>query len=548
MWEIFSKKQTSVGSAAFILVSMVLASRVLGLVRDRLLSARFNPDQLGIYFAAFRLPNLMFELLVTGALTSAFIPVFTKYVTQEKDKEGWHMASTLINLSIVVFFLFAVPIYIWTDPISRAMTPGFSPREIDLMVAFTRFMILSQVLPLLIGNFFTGILQSYNLFIIPAVAPVIYNVGIIIGIVAFSSTWGLWGPVFGVGLGALLFMLIQIPLLVRIGYRHDADLDIHHKGVREVGRLIAPRTLGLAVSQIDTTIDLVMSSLLGPSAITVFNFAQHLQQLPIGLFGASVAQAALPTLSVATVKEDIEQFKSSIISATHQILFFVLPSTVFFIVLRLPIVRLVFGASQFDWQATVLTGMTLSTFSISLFAQSLVHVFARGFYALYDTKTPVIISIISIAINSIASVVFVLGMHLPVWSLGLSTSIASIVNVIVLFLLLDRRVSSFSRWRMFVPPIKMVVASLIAGIAMFIPLKLFDQLIFDTTRTFGLLLLTVTAGGLGLVVYVAISWLFNIGEVHSFISLMRRVRRRTPVLLEPASELVSGGVGEKLSQ
>ena len=182
--DIFFKKQTTVGSAAMIMVSMVFASRVLGLVRDRLLAARFAPETLGVYFAAFRLPNLIFELLVTGALTSAFIPVFTKYVTQGKNSDGWRMASTLINLSVVILAIAATPILIWAREFSRLLAPGFTPAQIDQMATFSRIMIICQVIPLLIGNFFTGILQSYNIFLVPAIAPVIYNVGIIIGVVA----------------------------------------------------------------------------------------------------------------------------------------------------------------------------------------------------------------------------------------------------------------------------------------------------------------------------------------------------------------------------
>jgi putative peptidoglycan lipid II flippase len=281
--------------------------------------------------------------------------------------------------------------------------------------------------------------------------------------------------------------------------------------------------------------------------VTIFNFAQNLQQVPIGLFGATVAQAALPTLSAASVREDSEQFKKSIISAIHQILFFVLPSSVFFIILRIPLVRLIFGAARFDWQATYLTGMTLFMFSLSLFAQSVIHVLARGFYALYDTKTPVIISIISILTNSIASVLFILIFHLPVWSLGLSTSIASILNAILLFILLDKKVGHFQLKTLFESPIKMFFASIVAGIFIYIPLKLFDQLVFDTTRTFGLILLTGTAGGTGLAVYIAMSWLFNIGEVQSFFALLRRVRRGAPVLLDPASEVVGDSGQDKLT-
>ena len=154
IWRVLSKRQTTVGSAAFILVSMVAASRILGLIRDRLLSARFAPDELGVYFAAFRLPNLLFELLVMGALTSAFIPVFTKYLTHNKEKEAWKIAAILINLGTVLLLLLSLPVFLWAESISRFFAPGFSPEQIRQMAAFTRFMIGLQVLPLLIGNFF----------------------------------------------------------------------------------------------------------------------------------------------------------------------------------------------------------------------------------------------------------------------------------------------------------------------------------------------------------------------------------------------------------
>lgn len=541
MWEIIGRKQTTVGGAATILVLMVLASRILGLIRDRLLSARFAPDELGIYFAAFRIPNLIFELLIMGALTSAFIPVFTRYLTQTQEKKGWRMMSILINISLLLLFVLCIPLLLWTRQLSQWLAPGFTSAQTDQMASFTRFMLMFQVLPLLMGNFFTGFLQSYNLFIIPAFAPVIYNIGIIIGIVLFSPAWGLYGPVVGVALGAALFMLIQLPLLWKIGFRHTLVIDTSDKGVREVGRLIGPRTLGLAVAQIDLTVDLILASLLGARMVTIFNFAQHLQQLPVGLFGASVAQAALPTLSVASVKDDGQHFKQTLIRSIHQILFFVLPASVFFIVLRIPIVRLVFGASRFDWQATVLTGMTLSAFSISLFAQSLVHVLARGFYALYDTKTPVAVSVVSIVINTVLSVFFVQYLHLPIWSLGLSTSIASIVNATVLFILLDKRLGKFPRWELFGSPLKMFLAAAAAGVAIFVPLKVFDQLVFDTTRTVGLILLTGTAGTAGLIVYFSLAWLFNVSEVFSFLSLIRRVQKTATVTLAPASEVVNGG-------
>jgi putative peptidoglycan lipid II flippase len=414
------------------------------------------------------------------------------------------------------------------------------------MATYTRFMIIFQVLPLLIGNFFTGILQSYNMFLIPALAPVVYNLGIIIGVVTLTPLVGLMAPVYGVGIGAGLFMLIQVPLVIVVGYRHKMEFKWRHQGVREVLKLIGPRTLGLAVSQIDSTVDLMMASLLGARMVTVFNFAQQLQQLPVGLFGVSVAQAALPSLSAATATDDKDAFKKSVISSIHQILFFVLPISAMFIVLRVPVVRIIYGASHFDWQATVLTGMTLSMFALSIFAQSIVNVLARGFYALYDSKTPVKVSVISIVSNTLLSLFFIKVLQLPVWSLGLSTSIASIGNAIMLYVMLDRKIGGFARKELFLPSIKMFIAAVIAGVAVFFPLKLFDQLIFDTTHTLGLLLLTGVAGGAGLLTYVLLAWVFDVSEVKSFIELIRRVRKPKAVLLDPVNEVMSGGLQDKL--
>ncbi len=528
---LLAKKQHSVGSAAFVLASMVLTSRLLGLLRDRMLAARFAPEELGVYFAAFRIPNFLFELLVMGALTSAFIPVFTKYVTQNKEGEARDMSLTILHVSLIFFAIVSIPILIFAPSISRLLAPGFTPLQIVQMTMFTRFMLIFQVAPLLVGNLFTGILQSYNIFLIPALAPVLYNIGIIAGIFFLSPVLGLMAPVAGVAIGAVLFLLIQLPFLGPLGFSWRWMWNLKHKGVREVGKLMGPRTLGLAVAQIDTTVDLMLASLLGARMVTIFNFAQHLQMVPVGLFGATVAQAALPMLSVSSAKENLEDFKKTIIRSIHQILFFVLPASVLFIVLRIPIVRLVFGASHFDWQATVLTGMTLSAFAVSLFAQSSVHILARAFYALYDSKTPVVTGVVSIFINTVLSIVFILGFHLPVWALGVSASIASIVNACVLLFLLHRRVHLFSLTDLFVGPMKMIVASVITGIALYVPLKLLDQLVFDTTRTFGLILLTGVTGLVGLVTYMFLSWVMGVGEVRSFFSLLSRVRRR--IIFEP---------------
>lgn len=544
IFNLFYRKQNSLESATIVLMVMVVASGILGLVRYWVLNKLFTPEQTGIFIAAFRLPNLLFEILAMGAMTAAFIPVYTRYLTKKNIVQAQAMTSVLINLTIIILLVVSVPAFVWTEQISRVFAPGFDRNQITEMARLTRAMLVLQVVPMIVGNYCTGMLQSANLFIIPAFAPVVYNAGTIFGILIFAPVFGLSAAVIGVGIGALLFMCIQIPLVIYHGYRHRFSVDVNTAGVKEVGSLMLPRLLGVGVNQIDVTVDLVLSSLYGAKMVTAFFLAQSLQQLPVRLFGSTISQAALPTLSQASAKEDIRKFKESVMSAFHMALFFVLPSSVFFIVLRLPIVRLVFGAPRFDWEATTTTALTLSAFSISLFAQAVGQVFTRGFYALYDSKTPVIVSIGTILLNTVLSILFVMVFRLPVWSLGISTSISSIIHAFLLFILLNIRVGNFDYYDVIYQPFKMIIAAFVSGIVVYIPLKLFDQLIFDTTRVLGLIMLTIVSGGMGILAYFFLSWVMNIDQFKTLILLFDKIKKVRTVMFEPVGKIIGSDVGE----
>lgn len=538
---IFTRTQTNILSAASVIMATVAISRVLGLLRDRLLAARFTPDELGVYYAAFRLPNMIFELLVMGALASAFIPVFTAHLTTKSTKDAFAMASSVINIGVLVFGILSLPMVIFAKELSHLLAPGFNANQITLMASFTQIMLLAQVFPLILGNFFTGILQSFRNFLLPSLAPIVYNLGIIVAIILLTPFVGLYAPVIGVVLGAIFFALIQIPTVIALGYKHDFKFGFGNQGAREVGKLMLPRTLGLAVSQIDTTVDLILSTLLGAGAVTVFNFALHLQQVPVGLFGASIAQATLPSLSHYFAQENLEEFKKIFISSFHQILFLVVPLSVVLVVLRIPMVRLVFGASVlFDWESTVATGKTLAFFSLSLFAQALVHLLARTFYAMHDSKTPVIVGAFSIIINTVLSLMFILIYHYQVWALGISSSIASIVNMILLLIFLDRKVGSINRWQLLFPAFKIFLSGMVAGIALYIPIKLLDQLVFDTTKTINLIMLTGVSAVIGLSVYMFFAWFLEVPQVAVLSKIFRRLKEpRRGVVIDTTQEVVN---------
>lgn len=533
----FTRQQTSILSAAFVIASMVLTSRLLGLVRNRMLTARFTTEEIDLYFAALRIPNFLFEILIAGAITVAFIPVFTSYLSKHQKNEAFQLASIVINSAIVTVGIFVMLMLTLTPQVLWVVVPGFTPQQIEVTASYARIVLVLQVLPLVVGNILTGILQSYKRFLIPAMAPVVYNLGSIIGILFLTPYLGLAGALYGIGIGALLFLLIQIPLLRTVSYSHSFSIDINNPGVRRVFRLMLPRTLVVGASQIDATIDFMLASLIGPGSITIFTFAQQLQLLPIGLFSLPIAQAALPTFSDYAARENIDLFKKSLLASMHQVLFFVMPASAFLVVMKIPVVRLVFGADQFDWPSTVLTGRTLMFFSFSLFAQGIIHLFSRAFFALHDSKTPVVIAFVSILLNSATSLILILYFHYPVWALALSTSISSTIQATLLLYFLSKRVGGFDFDKLVVPFLKITAATGIMGVFLYIPLKLLDQLVFDTTRTFSLLLLTGTASIIGLVTYMFFAWFFKIDEVVIFFTFAKKLTRVKDILFEPSREV-----------
>lgn len=539
---ILMSRQTNIISAAFVIMVTVAISALLGLARDRLLAGSFGATRtLDIYLAAFRLPDIIFQLLVMGALSAAFIPVFTEYINKDNEKTAWHIASSVINIGLIIFVCLSLIVIIFAPALSFVIAPGFKKDELAVLTDLTRIMMVAQVF-FVVGNFFTGILHSYQRFLIPAIAPIFYNIGIIIGIVFLTPSMGIYGPTWGIAIGTVLFFLVQLPFVKKIGIQYSLSFDLYHKGVREIGRLMIPRVVNLGISQIDMSVDLILSSLMVGGQYTIFNFARHLMQFPVNLFGSSIGQASLPTLSAEKAKQNMEEFKETFLTSLHQILYLTVPASVLLLVLRIPAVRLVFGAARYDWPATVETGRTLGFFCLSIFAQSITQLLIRGFYALHNTKTPLIISAIFVLLNILLSILFTLVLHSGVKGLALSASIASIGNALFLLIFLNHLVDGFSLKKLAFPAVKIFAASFITGVSLYVPMKLLDQLVFDTTRTINLILLTGIVSTCGLIVYLFFTWLFKVDEVKTFINLGRKLGKwretlsASPEVIEPIHE------------
>lgn len=519
---LLSARQNSILSGALVLMVTVAATKFLGLIRDRLLVHTFDPDTTAVFFAAFRLPDLMFQVLIFGAVSVAFIPIFTDYLHHKGEKEAFEFAADILNVVLVLFLMVSIGAALFSSPLTDLIVPGFSPEQKLLTSNLTRVILVGQVL-LVVGAFFAGVGQSFQRFIIPALASLFYNLGIITGIVLLSPLWGIYGPAVGVIIGASLHIIVQLWLVTTLGFKYQLSLNLRSEGIKEVLGMMSIRTIGVAVEQINETVGMVLASLISTSSITFLTFAQHLQTVPIGLFGATLAQAALPVLSRERASGEEDSFKITLLTTMHQIMFLSLPATAILIVLRIPAVRLVFGASQFNWEATVLTGKTVAFLAAGLAAQSIVLLLVRGFYALKDTRTPVIVSIITVLVNIVLSYAFVQIYHLEVWSLGLAYAVSSNLAVILLLSFLYRKVDGFKREELLGPTLKMLFAAIVAALALYLPIKALDQLVFDTTKTINLIALTGIASIFGLAVYLSLVWLMKVKELETFGQLLKKV-------------------------
>src|SRR5579872_3695964 len=344
--DLLTRRQTNILSAAFVIMVTVVLSQVLGLIRQRLLVGIFGAsNMLGIYLYATQLPNTIFQLTIAAALASAFIPVFSDYLAKGKEKEAHKMASTLLFIGLAIFIVLSLVLVIFAQQILQIFNLGsnFTPNQMVLMANLMRIIVAGQIL-FIVATFFTALLQSYNHFFVPGIAAALYNLGIIIGVVALSPFIGIYSAAVGVVIGSLIFIIAQIPLARQVGFHFTPDFAyIRSEGVKKIGRLMWPRTLSVIIFQLGTlAVASFISFLDNPGRMNViFDFAQTLAFAPVALFGQTIAQAAFPVLS--REKDKPTEFKATFINSFNQMLYLVLPISVLMLVLRIPVVRLVFG-------------------------------------------------------------------------------------------------------------------------------------------------------------------------------------------------------------
>lgn len=524
----FVSKQTNIFTAATFIIFTTIFSQILGILKYRLLVSLFGASSdLGVFFAAFRIPDFIFQVVVAGALSSSFIPIFTEYLAKEKKKEAFDFTSALMTIGLVFFIFVSAIIIVFSYQLASLVAPGFSKEELRLMANLMTIIQLSQVF-FILGTIFTAMLQSFQHFVIPGLASAFYNFGIILGLIIFSYFFnlGIMGGAIGVLIGSILFFVIQIPLLRVSGFSFSASITMG-SGILRLVKLMIPRAFTQVASQIAATANVFFASFISARSLVIFDLAQTLALAPVLLLGQSIAQASFPSLSLKS--ENKKEFLAILKSSFNQILYLTLPISAILIVLRIPLVRLFYGASRFDWEATVETGLTLAYFSISIAANALIALLSRAFYAFKDSKTPFVVTAISVAVNIFLSYFLILRNSLPIYYLALSFSTSSIVGVIMMTIMLNKKVE-LPKLEITISFFKIFISTVVMGVALYVPIKLLDQLVFDTTRTVNLLILTGIASGFGLTSYIFFTWLFDIKEAYYIIAVLKKFKDKDKIL------------------
>jgi len=452
----------NITSAAFVLAGAFFISILLGLIRDRLLARNFGLGaDLDIYYAAFRIPDFISMVLIMGAIGAAIIPIFSECLVKNRE-EAFKYLSNLLNLFLIFLILICGILFIFAPNLVSLIAPGFSSESKELTILLTRIMFLSPIF-LGISNIISGILRVFQRFLITSLAPIMYNLGIISGILFFVPRIGLQGLAWGVVLGGFLHLLIQLPILIKVGFKPKKILNFSEPGFLKTLKLTIPRSIGLAATQINLIVVIAIASTLATGSIGAFNLAESLSRPLLTLVGISFSTAAFPALSLAFSKKNKEKFTKIFFSTFYKILFFILPLSLILFLFRELLVKVILQVGKFGLADVRLTAACLGMFCLGIFAQGLVLLVAKAFYALQDTKTPAVVSVIGMIINIILCFSFVMLLSFPssfqqflvnllnlsalknieIIGLPLALSLSAIFQFFVLFLLFWRKIHSY---------------------------------------------------------------------------------------------------------
>lgn len=502
--------------AAYLLAFFAILSQILALVRDKLLAYNFGAGHiLDIYYSAFRIPDLIFVSIASIVSASVLVPFFIDRYNTDEDK-GKAFIDNIFSAFFLAIIVTSVIAYFFIPWLVTFLLPGFANEPfLEELILSTRILLLSPIF-LGLSNFLSSITQMHRRFLVYALSPVLYNVGIIVGIIFLYPVFGFYGLIWGVVIGALLHMVIQIPFIIHKGTFPTLKLHIQWRDIKKVIFISLPRTLTLSANQLASFFLMALASFMTGGSISIFNLALNLQSVPLSVIGVSYSSAIFPTLSKFFVENNRKQFLEKMIDSARHIIFWSIPITIFFIVLRAQIVRIIYGAGEFDWADTRLTAATLAIFIVSVVGQSLVLLFVRAYYAEGKTTKPLIINIAS----SILIVILGYGLTkayfaFPVFAyfmqdlFKISGQMGTSVIVLALAYSIGVLFNTYFHWHVFekdypgfTKPVtntlfQSFAASVIMGYVIFLSLRFFN-IFFTLEKSWGVFLQGFCAGIVGI--------------------------------------------------
>lgn len=523
----------SVKTAAIVLASSTLASALLGLFRDRLLNSYYlgtYPTGIDAYTAAFTVPDFMFFILTSGALSVSFIPVFNQRLATGNKKSAWELSSSLLNLLAILTLVASILIMIFADPLIRyVVSPGLDESGMILAINMTRVIAINPFL-FSIATVLTSIQQAVGRFIFYSLAPVIYNIGIIIGITCFTNginlfgvqlfEGGIMGVAIGVILGATMQLIVSLIGLFGLGMDYDFRIKWRNQGFRSILKLLPARSLDQGIDYVNGIVNTNLSSRMGAGAVRSFNQASSLHQMPVNLIGVAISTAFFPKLTEELGAGDKKEFYHTFRQALRMIIWISLPVAIIAFFARGYVTSFISNIGNNDSNGTIAS--VLGMLCIAIFARSVFHIASRGFYAFQDTKTPFYVSILAIGLTIGLSIWFFM-LGLGVDGLGLSQSIGAIIEVVILLSILQHRsgrvLLNKDFWRAIV---RMTFAGVVAGcvafsMTKFIPLMATDSSLVITIPKF-LLISAVSFGA-----YLIASYLLDLRETKPIFKYIKKI-------------------------
>jgi len=552
---VLGKEFSSLHQAAFLLGASAFLAQILGLLRDRLLAGTFGAStELDVYYMAFRIPDLLYVGFASFVSITVLIPFILKRKKSGGTEAVRNFLSDIVSVFTIVMILMVVIIFILMPILAHIIAPGFDDEATDLLIKVSRLLLLS---PLILGlsNLFGSITQSYRCFLAYTLSPVVYNVGIIIGIMFFYPLWGLPGLVVGVILGALAHLLIQLPSVYELNLIPRFQLVKNWKMVKEVILISLPRTVTLSVHQLSLLVLISSASVLSVGAVSIFNLAFNLQSFPLIIIGVSYSVAAFPTLALLFGRGETDNFVLKIETAIRHIFFWSLPVVALLVVLRAHIVRVILGSGNFDWADTRLTAAALAIFVLSVIGQALVQLFVRAYYAAGLTKIPLLVNVFSSGLVIVFSFVFLnlfsnsIGFrdfllttlrvgdieNSAVLALPLAYSLGLSVNALIYWFLFQNRFKQFSSL-VYNSLFKSFLAAFSAGGVAFIALQVIAS-VLDITQYLGVFLHGLIAGICGILAGLLILFLVKSLELAEIFAVLKNRVKFKPVRSDTSSEV-----------